>query len=339
MIDGVTSRPFSAKTLPPISKSGDKKIEEEVIKSSRALYCRSKEDVEREINDWSGMSLGNDTDTGSGSIEKFPAICSNCGKETTVPFKPEPGRPVYCKDCIAKIKSGEIKVEKRSENQIKHDEATFFQPLADLGIEFQQRDRGKIEERERYPGRVEKHINKPYTPADKPGILGAIKKVFVKPARPPERSGAGGSNTSAPIKAQIPKKPVKENAALREILNKVISKSPPGIALRANQPNQPLAEKADLPEPVSLDTLKNKAKESMPSKDRAASSLDMTKLKDLISSKIPPPTSFSQPQLKADQSMAEKAKASPVGGLPSGVAPRASQPKEVPEDVLRKILE
>ncbi|HTE48903.1 MAG TPA: CxxC-x17-CxxC domain-containing protein, partial [Candidatus Paceibacterota bacterium] len=106
MIDGVTSRPFSAKTLPQMIKSGNKQIEEEVIRSSRALYCRSKEDVEREINNWSGMSLGTDNDGGSGNLEKFPAICSNCGKETTVPFKPEPGRPVYCKDCIAKIKSG-----------------------------------------------------------------------------------------------------------------------------------------------------------------------------------------------------------------------------------------
>ena len=35
----------------------------------------------------------------------------------------------------------------------------------------------------------------------------------------------------------------------------------------------------------------------------------------------------------------EKPKASPVDGLPSGVDPRASQPREVPEDVLKKILE
>src|SRR3990167_6284281 len=100
MIDGVTSRPFSARTLPAMIKSGDKKIEEEVIQSSRALYCRPREVVEREINDWSGMSLGNDTDTGSATLERFPVICSFCGKEKTVPFKPEPGRPVYCKECI-----------------------------------------------------------------------------------------------------------------------------------------------------------------------------------------------------------------------------------------------
>ena len=27
------------------------------------------------------------------------AMCSQCGKETTVPFKPTQGRPVYCREC------------------------------------------------------------------------------------------------------------------------------------------------------------------------------------------------------------------------------------------------
>ena len=78
MIDGVTSRPFSAKTLPPLIKSGNKKVEEEVIKSSRALYCRSREVVEREINDWSGMSIGDDSNIGG--VERFPTVCSICKK-------------------------------------------------------------------------------------------------------------------------------------------------------------------------------------------------------------------------------------------------------------------
>jgi CxxC-x17-CxxC domain-containing protein len=26
--------------------------------------------------------------------------CSQCGRETTVPFKPTQGRPVYCRDCF-----------------------------------------------------------------------------------------------------------------------------------------------------------------------------------------------------------------------------------------------
>ena len=28
------------------------------------------------------------------------AMCSACGKETTVPFKPTQGRPVFCKECF-----------------------------------------------------------------------------------------------------------------------------------------------------------------------------------------------------------------------------------------------
>ncbi|HEX9110676.1 MAG TPA: CxxC-x17-CxxC domain-containing protein [Terriglobales bacterium] len=26
--------------------------------------------------------------------------CSNCGKETTVPFRPTQGRPVLCRECF-----------------------------------------------------------------------------------------------------------------------------------------------------------------------------------------------------------------------------------------------
>ena len=29
-----------------------------------------------------------------------PAVCSHCGKQTTVPFKPTQGRPVLCRDCF-----------------------------------------------------------------------------------------------------------------------------------------------------------------------------------------------------------------------------------------------
>ena len=28
--------------------------------------------------------------------------CSDCGKVCEVPFRPTPGRPVYCKDCFPK---------------------------------------------------------------------------------------------------------------------------------------------------------------------------------------------------------------------------------------------
>ncbi|HQP72109.1 MAG TPA: DNA-directed RNA polymerase [Methanoculleus sp.] len=37
-----------------------------------------------------------------GPREMTKAICSDCGKECEVPFKPTEGRPVYCQDCLPK---------------------------------------------------------------------------------------------------------------------------------------------------------------------------------------------------------------------------------------------
>ena len=30
----------------------------------------------------------------------FPAVCAQCGKETTIPFEPKEDRPVYCRECF-----------------------------------------------------------------------------------------------------------------------------------------------------------------------------------------------------------------------------------------------
>ena len=36
---------------------------------------------------------------GAGKTETM-TVCSLCGRETTVPFKPTQGRPVYCRECF-----------------------------------------------------------------------------------------------------------------------------------------------------------------------------------------------------------------------------------------------
>jgi CxxC-x17-CxxC domain-containing protein len=36
--------------------------------------------------------------------QMFPVKCSECGKDTTVPFQPRSGKPVYCSDCYRKVK-------------------------------------------------------------------------------------------------------------------------------------------------------------------------------------------------------------------------------------------
>jgi len=35
---------------------------------------------------------------------KFTAICADCNKECTIPFKPSGDRPVYCQDCFSRRK-------------------------------------------------------------------------------------------------------------------------------------------------------------------------------------------------------------------------------------------
>ncbi|MGD6809601.1 MAG: CxxC-x17-CxxC domain-containing protein [Candidatus Bathyarchaeia archaeon] len=34
--------------------------------------------------------------------EMHKATCSECGQECEVPFKPDPNRPVYCRECWSK---------------------------------------------------------------------------------------------------------------------------------------------------------------------------------------------------------------------------------------------
>jgi CxxC-x17-CxxC domain-containing protein len=38
------------------------------------------------------------------SREYFAVICSNCGNQAQVPFKPRMDRPVYCSDCFRQVK-------------------------------------------------------------------------------------------------------------------------------------------------------------------------------------------------------------------------------------------
>ncbi len=39
-----------------------------------------------------------------GAREYFVAVCSSCGNQAQVPFKPRMDKPVYCSDCFRAIK-------------------------------------------------------------------------------------------------------------------------------------------------------------------------------------------------------------------------------------------
>ncbi len=140
MCDGVASRPFSAMTLPPFKVPTSSATAEKVIEKSRELYALPREEVEEAIESWTG-SMGSEIEgvarsprkTAAAAGAKYPAVCSSCGKNTKVSFKPTPGRPVYCDECFAKIKAGE---DVRGEATEAEPEAPA-EELAELGIEFE----------------------------------------------------------------------------------------------------------------------------------------------------------------------------------------------------------
>ncbi|MDP2695957.1 MAG: type IV secretion system DNA-binding domain-containing protein [bacterium] len=112
MVDGVTSRPFSAATLPPLKMRVEAASVAEVIDGSRRRYAKPRQAIEDDIEEWSAFSLGSTDDPNKKSkksaVDLYSATCSNCAKETKVPFKPVAGRPVFCSECYEKAKNGEI---------------------------------------------------------------------------------------------------------------------------------------------------------------------------------------------------------------------------------------
>jgi CxxC-x17-CxxC domain-containing protein len=47
-----------------------------------------------------GYSGGGGGGYSSGPRQMYPAVCSECGRETEVPFQPRNDKPVYCRECF-----------------------------------------------------------------------------------------------------------------------------------------------------------------------------------------------------------------------------------------------
>ncbi len=109
LIDGVTSLPFSAITLPPISQRTESA--ERVIRVSRERYANPRADIEQKILKWSGME-NMDMETLLKEAEekkkaakdskkpKFEYNCTRCDKKMVLPVELDRSRPIYCEDCI-----------------------------------------------------------------------------------------------------------------------------------------------------------------------------------------------------------------------------------------------
>jgi len=68
----------------------------------RCPTCRQARKARQDGNN--GTNYGNGSYGYRPSRQMFPIKCSECGKDTEVPFEPTGGRPVYCSDCYRKIK-------------------------------------------------------------------------------------------------------------------------------------------------------------------------------------------------------------------------------------------
>ena len=113
MVDGVTSRPFSASTVPAPKREDGQSPIDRIVQRSREQFARPRVEVEAEIESWSrsigeevrstqsqgGDKHGSNTGASSGNGQSYTATCQNCGKTAHLPFKPDGSRPVYCAEC------------------------------------------------------------------------------------------------------------------------------------------------------------------------------------------------------------------------------------------------
>ncbi|MFA6497287.1 MAG: type IV secretion system DNA-binding domain-containing protein [Patescibacteria group bacterium] len=128
MIDGVTSQPFSALTLPPIAQRTGS--EEKVVQQSRERFGGNRKMIEERVMTWSGFDQNLDVGAEFAKIsaEKKEAKrarfgheydCARCGKKFSLPVELDRTRPIYCDDCHTLIveerkKKGEKNVSVRT---------------------------------------------------------------------------------------------------------------------------------------------------------------------------------------------------------------------------------
>lgn len=124
MIDGVTSQPFSATTLPPIAQRTGST--QKVIEQSRERYSGNRKTIEDRVMAWSGFGDGVDIDIKMKVVSdakkeakkakySFSYSCTRCGKEFTLPIELDKSRPIYCEECKVIVDAERQKGKARSE--------------------------------------------------------------------------------------------------------------------------------------------------------------------------------------------------------------------------------
>ncbi len=86
----------------------DKTLVEEPKVEDKPVDVKPTEEPKVEESDSSAAASTDDAATPAGTDQQgrqlYSVKCSNCGKQTEVPFKPSGDRPVYCRDCYMQNK-------------------------------------------------------------------------------------------------------------------------------------------------------------------------------------------------------------------------------------------
>jgi len=121
MIEGISSRPFSAQTLHPFEAS-EESNKEKIIKVSQERYGASRSAIEEKIVSWVGdLKEVSNRPRPARSPTLYDAQCSLCGKWTKVVFPPDGTRPVYCKACLKKKRTEKVKTPTASLRDVNKD--------------------------------------------------------------------------------------------------------------------------------------------------------------------------------------------------------------------------
>lgn len=230
MVDGVTSKPFSASTLPPLYIEHEAGHVEKIIAESRARYTKPRKEVEKEIAKWSGMTFVDEDDItgegsevrimGGGTGKKWEAVCSICGKKINVPFEPIAGKPIYCREDMEKVKNGEVAPVVDS-NVMRSKELKSSSVLGDLGIEFAPEAGNKNKPMNNFVNTkpaFTKPIVKPVVNIPKPFVK-PIEKPFIKP------------EVKSEVKPEIKKEFVKPVANIPKPINPPFAKKEPVVKI------------------------------------------------------------------------------------------------------------
>lgn len=124
MIDGVSSRPFSAQTLLPEIKP-PRSFKNEIIDWSRKTYSNPKKIVEEDIANLAQLAITEEEKgpgqqrqkQSEGPFELYDAQCDICKKKIRVTFKPDGKRSVFCQPCRKRIEKDRLEAQMTSQKR------------------------------------------------------------------------------------------------------------------------------------------------------------------------------------------------------------------------------